>query len=61
MFDAQPVDKIVIDIFLPFLKMVFYSFDFHFQMDKAITLYRVSDESIHFVDYGAHIDFKDWL
>jgi len=61
MFDAQPVDKIVMDSFLPFFKMDFLWFGFHFQIDKAITLYRVAHESIHFIDYGAHIDFKDWL
>ena len=56
MSDAQSIGKVVMDIFLPFLKM-FFSFDCHIQMDRARTLYSVSsetisDESSQFVDYG---------
>ena len=35
-----------------------FSFGCRFQMDRARAF---QIESLRFVDYGAHIDFKDWL
>ena len=58
MSDAQPIGKIVLDIFLLFKKN---SFGCHFQICRARKSFRVLDYSLHFIDYGAHIDFKDWL